>query len=387
MPNDALFSPLTVGDLRLAHRLVMAPLTRSRSAQPGDVPQPMNAEYYRQRANPRTGASLIISEATQVSPQGKGYAFTPGIHSDEQVAGWRAVTDAVHAQGGLIALQLWHVGRISHVDLQPGGERPVAPSAIRAESQTYTPRSEGMVQVSEPRALETDEVPGIVEQFRRGAQRAKDAGFDAVEIHGANGYLLDQFLRTGTNHRTDRYGGSLANRLRFCLDVADAVVGVWGPGRVGYRISPLGGFNSMHDDDPGETFSALASALGARRLMYLHVNEEFAGTQRNAENDAVYARVRGAFKQAGGGASIGCGGYTAESGAARVAAGQADLIACGKLFIANPDLAARARLGGPFNAWDESTFYGGDEKGYTDYPVLPGDRSVVRTASDAPPAG
>ncbi|MFG0307170.1 MAG: alkene reductase [Phycisphaerales bacterium JB040] len=365
-----LFQPLTVGDLNLAHRIVMAPLTRSRSAQPGNVPQAINAEYYRQRANPETGASLIISEATQVSPQGQGYAFTPGIHSPEQVRGWKAVTEAVHAEGGTIFLQLWHVGRISHTDLQPGEGQPVAPSAIRAESQTYTHKSNGMVQVSEPRALETDEIPGVVEQFRMGAQLAKEAGFDGVEIHGANGYLLDQFLRSGTNVRTDAYGGSLENRLRFCLEVTDAVVGVWGAGRVGYRVSPLGGFNSMHDDHPEETFTALATELGTRKLAYLHVNEEFAGVERNPENDAVYRAIKAAFQSVGGGAYIGCGGYEGASGAARVEAGDADLIAYGKLFISNPDLAARVRQGGPYNEWDDSTFYAGTERGYTDYPAL-----------------
>ncbi|MEM1423068.1 MAG: alkene reductase, partial [Planctomycetota bacterium] len=241
MTADPLFASLQMGALELPHRVLMAPLTRSRSTQPGDVPNALNAEYYGQRA----GAGLIVSEATQVSPQGKGYAFTPGIHSDAQVEGWRLVTDAVHARGGRIFLQLWHVGRISHVDLQPGGAQPVGPSAVRAESQTYVSAESGMVDLSEPRALEAGEVDGVVEQFRDGAQRAKDAGFDGVEVHGANGYLLDQFTRSGSNLRTDGFGGSVENRLRFPLMVTDAVVSVWGADRVGYRVSPLGTFNDM----------------------------------------------------------------------------------------------------------------------------------------------
>lgn len=368
--NSALFQPFSAGELSLASRVVMAPLTRSRAAQPGNVPQAMNVKYYAQRANPETGAALIISEATQVSQQGQGYAFTPGIYTPEQVAGWKTITDAVHAEGGKIVLQLWHVGRISHTDLQEGGQRPVAPSAIRADSQTFTPTSDGMVQVSEPRALETDEITGVVEQFRIGAQNAKDAGFDGVEIHGANGYLLDQFLQSGSNFRSDRYGGTLENRMRFGLEVTDAVIGVFGAGRVGYRISPMGGFNSMSDDNPRETFTALAAELGKRGLAYLHANEEFGGTERNEVNDRVYGAVRQAFHDAGGHAYIGCGGYTGETGAARVAKGEADLIAYGKLFIANPDLAARIGQGGPFNEPNQATFYSGTEEGYTDYPTM-----------------
>ncbi|MFT5422970.1 MAG: N-ethylmaleimide reductase [Phycisphaerales bacterium] len=367
--GSALFEPLAAGELSLATRVVMAPLTRSRAAQPGNVPQAMNTEYYRQRANPKTGAALIITEATQVSEQGQGYAFTPGIHSPEQVAGWRKITDAVHAERGRILLQLWHVGRISHTELQPNGEQPVAPSAITAKAETFTPTSDGMVPVSEPRALRADEIAGVVEQFRIGAQNAKDAGFDGVEIHGANGYLLDQFLRTGSNRRTDGYGGSLENRMRFCLEVVDAVIGVWGAGRVGYRVSPLGEFNSMNDENPAETFTALAGELGKRGLAYLHANEELAD-ERIEANDRVYAAVREAFKGAGGHAFIACGGYTGDSGAARVAAGEADLIAFGRLMIANPDLTTRIGRGGPFNEPDGSTFYVGAAAGYTDYPTL-----------------
>ena len=368
MAPERLLSPITAGELELPHRVWMAPLTRSRAEQPGDIPWELNAEYYAQRADPKTGAGLIISEATQVAPTGKGYAFTPGIHSDEQVAGWKKVTDAVHARGGQIALQLWHVGRISHVDLQPDGRKPVAPSAIRAAGvQTITSAESGRVAVSEPRELETDEIPGVIDQFRHGAQLAKDAGFDAVEIHGANGYLLDQFLRSGSNKREDRYGGSLENRLRFCLEVTDAVVGVWGGGRVGYRVAPLGAFNDMRDDDPMETFGALAEKLGERGLAFLHVVEAFGPTERTDESERVYAACRERFKGAGGGIYVGNGGQLAEE---RIAEGLTDAVAFGKLFIANPDLAERMRRGGPYNAWDDSTFYGGTEKGYTDYPSL-----------------
>ncbi|MEO1008594.1 MAG: alkene reductase [Planctomycetota bacterium] len=365
-----LFEPIQAGELRTAHRVWMAPLTRSRSKQPGDVPWELNAEYYRQRANPGTGAGLIVSEATQVSPQGKGYAFTPGIHSDEQVEGWRRVTDAVHAEGGLIVLQLWHVGRISHTALQPGGGQPVAPSAIRAQSKTYIDSESGMVDVSEPRALATDEVPGVVDQFRDGAQRAKDAGFDGVEIHGANGYLLDQFIRAATNTRTDRYGGDLERRARFCLEVAEAVCGVWGAGRVGYRISPMGKFNDMADESPAETFAYLAGKLAGMGLAFLHVVEEFGPSRRTAETEVALSAIRNAFKAGGSGIYVGNGSYSAELAAQRIGDGMADAVTFGKPFISNPDLAHRYRTGAAVQEWDESTFYGGTEKGYTDYPAL-----------------
>lgn len=356
---DPLLTPLDAGELRLPNRVLMAPLTRARSAQPGDVPTELNAAYYAQRA----GAGLIISEATQVSPQGKGYAMTPGIHTDEQVAGWRLVTDAVHARGGRIVLQLWHVGRISHVDLQPGGAAPVAPSAIRAESQTFTSAESGMVPVSQPRALETGEIPGVVEQFRAAAERAKDAGFDGVEIHGANGYLLDQFTRDGSNTRTDAYGGSTEKRLRFPLEVAEAVAGVWGPGRVGYRVSPTGDFNGMSDADPAVTFGLLAKRLGELGLAYLHNAEAFAGSPRDED---VIAAVRSSFP----GVYIANGGYTPASARERVAAGLADAVAFGELYISNPDLAERIAAGAPLNSPDPDTYYGGGAAGYTDYPTL-----------------
>jgi len=367
---DSLLTPLAAGELRAATRVWMAPLTRSRSHQPGDIPWELNAEYYAQRADPGTGAGVIVSEATQVSPQGKGYAFTPGVHSAEQVAGWRRVTEAVHRRGGLILCQLWHVGRISHTALQPAGQPPVAPSAIRAQSQTYIDAHSGRVDVSQPRALETDEIPGVVEQFRTAAANARDAGFDGVEIHGANGYLLDQFLRTRTNKRTDAYGGSLENRARFCLEVARAVLEVWPAGRVGYRVSPLGGFNDVDDDDPRRTFAHLAGELGALGLAYIHVVEQFGQAARTPQTEPVFDAIRSAFKDAGGSAYLANGGYTPRSGGERIAAGLADAIAFGKLFISNPDLAGRIRRRAPLADWDQSTFYGGDARGYTDYPPL-----------------
>ncbi|MEM8758281.1 MAG: alkene reductase [Planctomycetota bacterium] len=364
--HDHLLSPVRFGDIEAPNRVFMAPLTRSRSAQPGDIPQDMNVEYYVQRAS----AGLIISEATQISPQGKGYAFTPGIHSDDQVAGWRRITDAVHAAGGRIVLQLWHVGRISHTALQPGGQQPVAPSAIRAQTKTYIDKDSGMVDVSEPRALDTEEIPGVVEQFRIAAENAKKAGFDGVEIHGANGYLLDQFTRDGTNTRDDQYGGPVENRLRFPLEVARAVVDVWGAGCVGYRISPLGQFNDLTDSTPEQTFGQLAEGLGKLGLAYLHAVESFGDQPRDAENDRVHAAIAQRFKAAGGSVYIGNGGLDADQAEQRLADGKADAIAFGKLFISNPDLPERIAQNGPYTEWNQETFYGGTRKGYTDYPSL-----------------
>jgi len=343
--SDILFDPLTFGDITAPNRVFMAPLTRCRSDQPGDIPWELNAEYYRQRA----GSGLIIAEATQVSPTGKGYAFTPGIYSPEQVEGWKLVTEAVHDAGGRIFLQLWHVGRISHVDLQPNGQKPVAPSAIRSSSQTITSEDSGRVPVSEPRALEADEIPGVVEEFRHGAACAKDAGFDGVEIHGANGYLLEQFLRNGTNKRDDAYGGSLENRARFCLEVTDAVVGEWGPGRVGYRVSPYGGFEDRPESDPIGTFGYLAEELGKRGLAYIHAVEEFWEARRDEACETVTAEIRRRFKDAGGGIYIGNGGYDAQLARQRIGDGLCDAVAFGKPYISNPDLAERYRRGAEIN--------------------------------------
>ena len=362
-PTDPLFQPYTLGDLELPNRVLMAPLTRARAGQPGDVPMALNAQYYRQRA----GAGLIFSEATQVSPQGKGYAFTPGIHSRDQIEGWRQVTDAVHEAGGRIYLQLWHVGRVSRPELQPNGEQPVAPSAIKPETMVFISADSGMVEVGEPRALETDEIPGVVEQFRAGAENAKEAGFDGVEIHAANGYLLDQFLRSGSNRRTDAYGGSVANRLRFPLEVVDAVVGVWGTERTGIRVSPTGTFNDMHDDDPVATYGAFAEELQARGIAFMEVVEDsFQGNAVEGRLEPVIDAIRNGFRRS----YIGNGAYTAGEARERIREGRCDLVTFGRPFIANPDLPERLRRDAPLNDWDEATFYGGDERGYTDYPTL-----------------
>jgi N-ethylmaleimide reductase len=341
----------------------MAPLTRARAGQPGDAPTALNAEYYAQRA----GAGLIFGEATQVSPQGKGYAFTPGIHSDEQVAGWRRVTDAVHAAGGRIYAQLWHVGRVSRPELQPSGDQPVAPSAIQPETMVFISADSGMVPCLEPRALETDEIPDIVEQFRQGAENARAAGFDGVEIHAANGYLLDQFLRSGSNQRSDAYGGSLENRMRLPLEVVDAVVGVWGTERTGIRVSPTGTFNDMHDEDPVATYGALARELDTRGIAFMEVVEDsFQGNSADGRPEPVIDAIRAGFSRS----YIGNGAYSADEARQRIRDGRCDLASFGRPFIANPDLPERFRRGAALNEWDEATFYGGDETGYTDYPTL-----------------
>jgi N-ethylmaleimide reductase len=365
-----LLEPFSLGELTLANRVVMAPMTRNR-AGPGNVPHPLNAEYYRQRAS----AGMIITEATQVSPYGLGYPGTPGIHSDEQVAGWSAVTEAVHGAGGRIILQLWHVGRSSHSSLMPGGVLPVAPSAIAIDGQTFT--GEGMKDYETPRALETDEIPEIVEQFRHGAANALAAGFDGVEVHGANGYLLDQFTRDGSNHRTDRYGGSLENRIRMPLEVTEAVIDIWGADRVGYRISPFQKFNSMEDSDPAATFRRLTDELDNLSIGYLHLVETDAPGSAAADatpkdflgaRHELFAEVRDIFD----GALIVNSGYDGPRGDAVVAPGMADLAAYGKLFLANPDLPRRLQASSPLNEPDKATFYGGGPEGYTDYPVLGG---------------
>ncbi|RUR85830.1 alkene reductase [Chlorogloeopsis fritschii PCC 9212] len=354
-----LFTPYKLGDIELNNRIVMAPLTRNRAGK-GNVPNELNAEYYAQRAS----AGLIISEATQVSPQGQGYPFTPGIHSPEQIAGWKLVTNAVHQQGGRIYLQLWHVGRISHPDLQPDGALPVAPSAIPAQGQAST--YEGMKPFVTPRALETEEIPGIVEQYRRGAENALAAGFDGVEIHGANGYLIDQFLRDGTNHRTDEYGGSIENRARLLLEITEAVTGVWGAKRVGVRLSPSGTFNDMSDSNPLATFGYAAEALNQFDLAYLHIYEATEADIRHGGTIVPTSHIRERYK----GTLMVNGDYTLEKGNTVLARGEADLVSFGRLFIANPDLPQRFALNAPLNQPDPSTFYGGTEKGYTDYPTF-----------------
>ena len=354
-----LLSPYRLGELELRNRLVMSPMTRSRAFE-GNVPNPLAATYYAQRAS----AGLIVTEATQVSPQGVGYIRTPGMHSAEQVAGWRTITDAVHQAGGKIFAQLWHVGRVSHPDFH-GGALPVAPSALPVDGEAFTTR--GRTKLVTPRALETDELPGIVAQFRTAAENAKAAGFDGVELHGANGYLLDQFLRDGSNRRTDVYGGSIENRARFPLEVADAVNGVWGPQRVGYKLSPYFAGYSMSDSNPIETFSFMAAELSKRGLLYLHVTEAVAGPgAAPAGTRRATPVLRGIFN----GSLIVNGGYDARSGDAAIARGEADLVAFGVPFLANPDLPARYRSSAQLNPADQATFYAGEEKGYIDYPPL-----------------
>lgn len=346
-----LFKPLQVGDLNLPNRAVMAPLTRCRAGA-GRIPTPLMAEYYVQRAS----AGLILSEATAVTPMGVGYPDTPGIWSDEQVTGWKMVTSAVHAAGGRIFLQLWHVGRISdpyYLD----GTLPVAPSAIAAEGHVRLIRP--MKAFVTPRALELDEIPGIVEAFRKGAENAKTAGFDGVEVHGANGYLLDQFLQDSTNHRTDAYGGSIENRARLMLEVTDAAISVWGSGRVGVHIAPRGDAHSMGDSDPLATFTYLAREFAKRRIAFICARE-------HAGENRIGPQIKAAF----GGVYIANEQFTSESAEAVLAAGEADAVAWGKLFIANPDLLKRIKLDAPFNAPDPATFYGGSVQGYTDYPAL-----------------
>lgn len=360
-----LFSPLTVGDLTLNNRIIMAPLTRMRSQQPGNVPWALNAEYYAQRAS----AGMIIAEATQVSQQGQGYPATPGIHSDAQIKGWQQVTQAVHDRGGKIFLQLWHVGRISHSSHQPGQAAPVAPSAIAPNGLTFTADWK-QVPYEIPHALSVAEIGKIVADFKKAAENARDAGFDGVEVHGANGYLLDQFLQNGSNQRLDAYGSSIENRSRFLLEVIDAVTSIWGAGRVGVRLSPYGTFNDMSDSDPEALFSYVISELSRRNIGYLHVIEPRATSAGGSDTVAEYAPSTSTlFRSKFKGVFISAGGYTAELASQALIAGNADAIAFGRLFISNPDLPERLAKGLPLTAYNRATFYGGNEKGYTDYPT------------------
>lgn len=339
----------------------MAPMTRNRAGK-GNAPQPMNALYYAQRA----GAGLVITEAAQVSPQGLGYPDMPGIYSPEQIAGWRLVTDLVHKRGGLIFLQLFHCGRISHPSLQLGGAAPVAPSPIKPKGEAMTYK--GPRPFVEPRALKTEEIPGIIEQFRRGAENAREAGFDGVELHAANGYLIDQFLRDGANQRRDQYGGSVDNRARFLFEVTEATINVLGDGRVGVRISPDNPFNDMYDSNSESLFSHLAEGLNRFPLAYLHVVEIdlFNPAVYNGALNPITQKVRGIFK----GNYITNGGYDRNMAEKVLERGDADLVSFGRLFLANPDLSERFSKDAPLNEPDPSTFYGGDEKGYTDYPFV-----------------
>ena len=356
---SSLFNPYTLGDLTLANRLVMAPLTRGRTAS-DRVPNDLMVEYYRQRST----AGLIISEATIISPQAAGWINTPGIYNADQIQGWRRVTDAVHWGGSKIFLQLWHMGRASHPDYQSGGALPVAPSAIAIRGDIHVPGGKKPYPV--PRALELGEIPGIVEDYAKATQAAREAGFDGVEIHAANGYLIDQFLRDGSNQRTDRYGGSLENRSRFLLEVTDAVVKAWEPGRVGVRFSPTGAFNDMSDSNPSATFGYATQHLNSRHLAYLHVTEPLPGHPLSSSLPPVAPLLRKTFHRP----FILNGGYDAITGAKAIDEGKADLIAYGVPFLANPDLVERFRCHAPLNAPNEGTFYWGGAEGYTDYPTM-----------------
>ena len=366
MSTEHLLSPLPLGPLALPNRVVMAPLARQRSQQPGNVPYALNATYYAQRAS----AGLLISEASQVCPEGQGYAWTPGIHSDAQVAGWTQVTEAVHAAGGRIYLQLWHVGRISHPLLQPDGADPVAPSAIQANAECYVQEADGShhkAPTALPRALELKELPGVVAAYADGTANALRAGFDGVEVHAANGYLLDQFLCSNSNQRTDAYGGSVENRARLVLEVVDAVVARTGDSqRVGIRISPMGTFGDVHDANPLETFSYLVEQLSTRNLAYLHVNRpDWLGGSFEGF-DELLRSLRTLYS----GTLILAGGQTAASGEQAIADGLADLVAYGRPYIANADLVERFAQNAALNEPNAATFYGGGAEGYTDYPTL-----------------
>lgn len=360
MTDKTLFEPYTLGSLTLSNRVVLAPLTRNRAGT-GFVPSEFATTYYSQRAS----AGLLISEATQISQQGQGYQDTPGIYSRAQIEGWRKVTDAVHAKGGRIFLQLWHVGRVSHVNLQENGAAPVAPSAIRAATKTFVNNS--FVDVSEPRALELDELPGIVNDFREAAANAIAAGFDGVEIHGANGYLLDQFAKDGANVRTDAYGGSIENRARLLLEVTTAVVDEIGAERTGIRISPVSPANGVSSSDPQAQFNFIVDQLDALGIVYLHVVEGATGGPRDVapfDFDSLRRRFKRTY--------IANNGYSLDLATSRLAEGKADLFAFGRPFIANPDLVERLKTGAPLAALNPATLYGGGAAGYIDYPTLAG---------------
>ncbi|NWN92880.1 alkene reductase [Marinobacter adhaerens] len=364
MAHETLLTPVRLGSLTLPNRILMAPLTRSRT--PDSIPGELQQAYYGQRA----GAGLIISEATNISPTARGYVYTPGIWTDAQEAGWKRVVDAVHARGGRIALQLWHVGRVSHEMVQPDGQAPVAPSALKGEGAQcfveFEDGSAGRHETSTPRALETDEIPGIVDDYRQAAIRAKRAGFDMIEVHAANAYLLNQFLATGSNQRTDQYGGSLENRARFPLEALDAVAEVFGPDRTGIRMSPFIEIFGLTDEEPEAMAFYMAEELSRRNIAYLHINEpNWAGGDIKLTDDFRRA-LRERFK----GSLIFCSHYDAQRAERIIDAGIADAVAIGRSYIANPDLVERFRLGAELNEPDPATFYGGREEGYTDYPFL-----------------
>ena len=367
----SLFEPAQAGDIELANRIVMAPLTRNRS--PGAIPNNLNATYYEQR----TTAGLIVTEGTPISQQGQGYADVPGLYKREAIEGWKKITDGVHSAGGKIVAQIWHVGRISHTSLQPHGGQPVAPSAITAKSKTYIINDDGtgaFAETSEPRALTIDDIGLILEDYRSGARAALEAGFDGVEIHAANGYLIEQFLKSSTNQRTDDYGGSIENRARFLLEVVDAVAEEIGAGRTGIRLSPVTPANDIFEADPQPLYNYVVEQLGKRNLAFIHVVEGATGGPRDfkqGDKPFDYASFKAAYRNAGGkGLWIANNGYDRQSAIEAVESGKVDAVAFGKAFIANPDLVRRLKNDAPLNEPNQPTFYGGGAEGYTDYPAL-----------------
>jgi N-ethylmaleimide reductase len=364
MSFSKLFAPLTVGPYRLSHRVIMAPLTRMRAQDGAVAAHALNVLHYKQRAS---DGGLIIAEASQVSQAGQGYPATPGIHSERQIEGWRDVTEAVHLKGGRIFLQLWHVGRVSHSSLQPNGGLPVAPSAIRINGETLT-ASWKSAPFETPRALETEEIAEVVESFRQGAKNAKLAGFDGVELHGANGYLVEQFLQSRSNQRSDQYGGSVENRCRFLKETVDALIDVWGSDRVAVRLSPYGVANESGDDDPVSLYRHVLRQLNPLGLGYLHfIEPRSSGAGRADVNHQNVPSALELFRSDWSGVLIGAGGFDGASAEATVASGRADAIAFGRAFIANPDLPTRLKLNIPLNPYNRATFYGGGAAGYTDY--------------------
>ena len=362
-----LFSPLKVGPYQLKHRVVLAPLTRMRAAKPSLAPRPLNAEYYAQRATP---GGLLIAEASPVAATAFGSPGIPGIYSDAQIEGWKKVVDAVHAKGAFIFLQLWHVGRVSHSSFQPEGQLPVAPSPVAISEEFKTLTADGkIVPYETPRALETDEIPAIVESYKQAARNALAAGFDGVEVHGANGYLIEQFLQSRSNLRTDRYGGSIANRVRFLLEVTKAVVEVWGANRVGVRLSPYGIANGSGEAEPMPLYSYAIEQLNPLGLAYLHfIEPRSSGAGRAEVNWQGVPSAMVLYRPLWKGVLITAGGFTGEAAEAAIAEGHADAIAFGRIFISNPDLPLRLRHGYPLTPYNRKTFYGGDVEGYTDYP-------------------
>jgi N-ethylmaleimide reductase len=367
MTENKLFAPITIGALQLSHRVVMAPLTRMRATVPGNTANEMMAEYYAQRASP---GGLIIAEASQVSEDGRGAPSTPGCHTPEQIKGWKKVTDVVHASRGKIYLQLWHMGRLSHPQYQPDGGLPVAPSAIAASVEVLKPNFQ-REPCPTPRALETDEIPGLIERYAHAARCAMEAGFDGVEIHAANGYLLEQFLQSRTNQRTDAYGGAIENRCRLVLEIAQAIAAVWGADQVGIRLSPYGIANDSGEDEPMPLYSHLIKELDGLGLAYLHLIEPRASGagQRDVDHKNVPSAAE-LFRPMWSGVLIAAGNFDGESASAMLTKGDADAIAFGRFFISNPDLPERLRQDADLTPYNRPTFYGGGPEGYTDYPAM-----------------